>query len=348
MRIDQLTFLRFIAAIAIVVYHYGAAIAPFHFTAISFLFKQANLGVSFFYVLSGFVMMLAYTDKAPINAKLFLWNRLARIYPIYILALLAVCIFFFFVHAPINSKDFILSLLCLQAWVPSAALSINKPGWSISVEALFYILFPFILNRFYALKTQIPYTVTGIIIIFLLSQFGFHYFLHAYPIHTHQELHHFVYYFPLWHVNEFLIGTLCGWYFLQQKKQAARNYDLSILFLFALLVVLLKYPLGMNYHNGLMAVLFAPLLFIMSANTGIVTSILTKRPLIFLGEISYGIYVLQYPIFIMGNKLGKWIGFNAAPQFFYFNLLLLIGVASLSYLYFEKPMRKYLLKFIKA
>ena len=96
MRIDQLTFLRFIAAIAIVVYHYGAAIAPFHFTAISFLFKQANLGVSFFYVLSGFVMMLAYTDKAPINAKLFLWNRLARIYPIYILALLAVCIFFFF------------------------------------------------------------------------------------------------------------------------------------------------------------------------------------------------------------------------------------------------------------
>jgi peptidoglycan/LPS O-acetylase OafA/YrhL len=80
----------------------------------------------------------------------------------------------------------------------------------------------------------------------------------------------------------------------------------------------------------------------------IVTSILTKRPLIFLGEISYGIYVLQYPIFIKGNKLGKWIGFNAAPQFFYFNLLLLIGVASLSYLYFEKPMRKYLLKFIKA
>ena len=104
----------------------------------------------------------------------------------------------------------------------------------------------------------------------------------------------------------------------------------------------------MNYHNGLMAVLFAPFLLFMSANTGIITSILTKRPLIFLGEISYGIYVLQYPIFIMGNKLGKWIGFNAAPQFFYFNLLLLIGVASLSYLYFEKPMRKYLLKFIKA
>ena len=165
MRIDQLTFLRFITAIAIVVYHYGAAIAPFHFTAISFLFKQANLGVSFFYVLSGFVMMLAYAHKAPINAKLFLWNRLARIYPIYILALLAVCIFFFFVHASIYSKDFTLSLFCLQAWVPSAALSINKPGWSISVEALFYILFPFILSRCYALKTQIPYTVMGIVIV---------------------------------------------------------------------------------------------------------------------------------------------------------------------------------------
>ncbi len=348
MRIDQLTFLRFIAAIAIVIYHYGLSVAPFHCSEISFLFRQANIGVSFFYILSGFVMMLAYAHKSPIDAKQFLWNRFVRIYPVYFLALIGVCLFFFYVQVPISGKDFILSLFCLQAWVPSAALSINKPGWSISVEVLFYCVFPFMLHHFYTKKSSIPYTILGILVIFLLSQLGFHYFLHTYPIHSNQELHHFIYYFPLLHINEFLVGTFCGWYFLKYQKTSERNYDILIVLLFSMIIVLLKFPLGLHYHNGLMAVLFAPLLITISANKGIITRLLNKKPLLFLGEISYGIYVWQYPVFIMGNKLGKRIGFQTTAPIFYFNLLLLLIVASISFLYFEKPIRKYLLKFAQA
>lgn len=348
MRIDQLTFLRFIAAIAIVIYHYGLSVAPFHGSEISFLFKQANIGVSFFYILSGFVMMLAYAHKSPIDTKQFLWNRFVRIYPVYFLALIGVCLFFFYVQVPINGKDFILSLFCLQAWVPSAALSINKPGWSISVEALFYCVFPFILHHFYAKKSSIPYTLVGILVIFLLSQLGFHYFLNTYPIHTNQELHHFIYYFPLLHINEFLVGTFCGWYFLKYQKASEHNYDILIAVLFSMIIMLLKFPLGLQFHNGLMAVLFAPLLITISANKGIITKLLNKKPLLFLGEISYGIYVWQYPVFIMGNKFGKWIGLHNAAPIFYFNLLLLLIVASTSYLYFEKTIRKYLLKLAQA
>ena len=344
MRIDQLTFLRFIAAIAIVIYHYGLAVAPFNAYGMSYLFKQANIGVSFFYILSGFVMMLAYANKTPIDAKQFLWNRFARIYPVYFLALIGTCFFFYYVQAPISGKDFMLSLFCLQAWIPSSALSINKPGWSISVEALFYIAFPFILNHLYAKKSRIPYTLIGILTIFLLSQLGFHYFIHTYPIHSNQELHHFIYYFPLLHINEFLVGTFCGWYFLKYQKTSERNNDIIIILLLSTILVLLKYPIGFHYHNGLMAVLFAPLLISISANKGIITRLLNKKPLLFLGEISYGIYVWQYPIFIMGNKLGKWIGFQTTATFFYFNLLLLLMISSISYLFFEKPLRKYLLK----
>lgn len=344
MRIDQLTFLRFIAAIAIVIYHYGLAVAPFNAYGMSYLFKQANIGVSFFYILSGFVMMLAYANKTPIDAKQFLWNRFARIYPVYFLALIGTCFFFYYVQVPISGKDFMLSLFCLQAWIPSAALSINKPGWSISVEALFYIAFPFILNHLYAKKSRIPYTLMGILAIFLLSQLGFHYFIHTYPIHSNQELHHFIYYFPLLHINEFLVGTFCGWYFLKYQKTSERNNDIIIILLLSTILVLLKYPIGFHYHNGLMAVLFAPLLISISANKGIITRLLNKKPLLFLGEISYGIYVWQYPIFIMGNKLGKWIGFQTTATFFYFNLLLLLMISSISYLFFEKPLRKYLLK----
>jgi peptidoglycan/LPS O-acetylase OafA/YrhL len=112
--------------------------------------------------------------------------------------------------------------------------------------------------------------------------------------------------------------------------------------------MLLKFPLGLQFHNGLMAVLFAPLLITISANKGIITRLLNKKPLLFLGEISYGIYVWQYPVFIMGNKLVKWIGLHNAAPIFYFNLLFLLIVASTSYLYFEKPIRKYLLKLAQA
>jgi len=48
MRIEQLTFTRFLAAISIVIYHYGKNIFPFNHEITSFIFRQANLGVSYF------------------------------------------------------------------------------------------------------------------------------------------------------------------------------------------------------------------------------------------------------------------------------------------------------------
>ena len=44
MRIEQLTFTRFVAAISIVIFHYGKDVPPFNY--LSFLFQQANIGVS--------------------------------------------------------------------------------------------------------------------------------------------------------------------------------------------------------------------------------------------------------------------------------------------------------------
>ena len=63
MRIEQLTFTRFLAAIPIVLFHYSREIFPFNTPALNFWVVNANMGVSYFFILSGFVMAIAYGNR---------------------------------------------------------------------------------------------------------------------------------------------------------------------------------------------------------------------------------------------------------------------------------------------
>ncbi len=89
MRIEQLTFTRFIAAISIVIFHYGRNITPLNYC--DFVFCQANMAVSYFFVLSGFVMAIAYRDNKRVHFGRFIQRRFARIYPVYDQALKNTC-----------------------------------------------------------------------------------------------------------------------------------------------------------------------------------------------------------------------------------------------------------------
>jgi hypothetical protein len=80
---QQLTFTRFAAALTVVIFHYGRKIFPFQIYPISSLIPTGQIFVSYFVVLSGFIMMLAYWPQTegfkPWRYWLF---RLARIYPV--------------------------------------------------------------------------------------------------------------------------------------------------------------------------------------------------------------------------------------------------------------------------
>ncbi|MGV0925571.1 acyltransferase family protein [Empedobacter tilapiae] len=114
------------------------------------IWEHFNLGVSYFYVLSGFVMIVAYKNLEKINSKKYYINRLARIYPLHILSMLLV-IFFILLEIINNNipKLAVLNhILLIQAWIPRTALTLNAPAWSISVETFFYLLFPFIFQTY--------------------------------------------------------------------------------------------------------------------------------------------------------------------------------------------------------
>lgn len=340
MRIEQLTFTRFLAAISIVIFHYGKEINLFYNEYSSFIFKQANVGVSYFFVLSGFVMIIAYGNRDKINFFEYIKNRLARIYPVYLLAILLIIGINLFQN--INKLDLLLNIFMLQSWIPEKALTLNFPGWSLSVELFFYVSFPILLNHFYS-KQSLKYLTIWIVLFWIFSQIIFHLMLNGtleLSIYSTKDIP----YYPLMHFNEFLIGNLAGLYFIKKLKNKQNNFQIPILLTILILIILLKFPFGLNYHNGLLSIIFVPMIILISLSNDTFTKLISKNIFVFLGEISFGIYILQFPVWSIFSdyRMQKYFGLNKEIDFttsFFIRLIILILLASLSYLFFEKPIR---------
>jgi len=152
LKIPQLTFTRFLAAMAIVVFHFGQDFWPFNVGGMAGISEGLNQLVSYFFSLSGFILVISSVRKGELPATLakprFYLNRFSRIYPLYFFAMV-LHIGLAVVgnggkHFPYEWKDVFLTTTLLQSWLPEHAVRINSPGWSLSVEALFYLSFPFL------------------------------------------------------------------------------------------------------------------------------------------------------------------------------------------------------------
>jgi peptidoglycan/LPS O-acetylase OafA/YrhL len=337
-RIEQLTFTRFLAALSIVIFHYGKRSFLFNNEYVSFVFDQANIGVSYFFILSGFVMIIAYDNK-NIDAFDYLKNRLARIYPVYFIAivlLIPIKLQYF------NATDLLLNITMLQSWFPQKALKVNFVGWSLCVEMFFYILFPFLLNKLYS-KTKLKFNFIWIISFWIISQILFHLIIFGIispKIYSILDL----YYHPLMHLNEFLVGNLAGLFFINKFQFYKKNYLPFILIFLIALLFLLKFPIGLNYHNGLMAIIFIPLILLISSSIDKFTKVFCNKGFVFLGEISFGIYLYQDFIWslLTDYRIKKYFYLDKKADdtnSFMLRLFFLILISAISYLYIEKPMR---------
>ena len=341
MRIDQLTFTRFLAAILIVVFHYGDFLFPFNTSFLSVFISQANVGVSYFFILSGFVMVIAYGNQDKINAFAYLQNRLLRVYPIYFLSLVLIFIYrTCILLVPIGYYGLFLNVTLMKAWIPAKATSFNSPGWTLSVEFFFYVLFPFLFNYIYNKKDNKKQFALYSIFFWIASQLALHAFIYSacykgYP----SESHNFIYYWPLMHLNEFLIGNLAGLFFIYNWKTQTKNYDWQIAGVLIVMAVVLKYHGPLIFHNGLLAVFFVPLILLLSLNTGWITKVMKNKRLVFLGEISFSVYILQVPIYALCTWTFDQFTLEGDNLRFYLFLLVLICFSSLTYLLIESPVR---------
>lgn len=346
MRIEQLTFTRFIAAISIVIFHFGMNSFIFNNDFVSFLFTRANVAVSYFFILSGFVMIIAYRNQIHLKSRIYFKNRFARIYPVYFLAIILLLTSKLFEN--IKLDELFLNLTMLQSWFPDKALSINYPGWSLSVEFFFYITFP--LTFKFLLRNNLLKISISIITFWIVSQVIYLLFINGaieIPVYSVVDIN----YNPLFHFNEFLIGNLTGLYFLKSidNKNSTKYNNLFIFIFLTLLCLSLKYQISLSYHNGLLAIIFAPLIFLIAKSKGLISTFFSNRLFVFLGEISFGIYIYQVPIWIISGllltdyRMDKYLGIvehTSDNTFaFFIKLFILILVSAISYVFIESPLR---------
>ena len=145
--IDTLTSLRFIFAIMVFSAHCYVIDSFFN----THFFKEGFVGVSFFFVLSGFIIAYNYQKKlseSKISKRTFWVARIARVYPLHWLTLLVAAVLGNYVVASGTTdwlKHFFASLTLTNGYIPQADyfFSFNSPSWSLCCEQLFYFCFPF-------------------------------------------------------------------------------------------------------------------------------------------------------------------------------------------------------------
>lgn len=347
MRLDQLTFTRFFAAFIVVVYHFGLKTYPMNSGNLNSFFSLGGMFVSYFFILSGFVMVIAYSKGKdhPINYRQFYVNRFARIYPLYVLAL----IFMYLSNLHHNKfSDFVLQATFLQSWVPGRVLVLNYAGWSLSTEVFFYLVFPLIYNKVY-LRFSFLQVSVGILLFYLTTIAAIYTLGNTTYFKTHELLWRDVrLFFPLFRIHEFLIGNLLGIILLRLPKSYFRNHDIVVALIATITVLVFcsHNKLGFEYTSILLFCLF--ILFLSLNSKGYITRFFSNKYCIILGEASYGVYILQFPVERALYFVNSYTKLLKNLNSFYLIISVLIITSLISYFIIEVPVRDYIKKILSG
>lgn len=348
MRIEALTFLRFFAALVVVVFHYGRG------TGLSRLAHPLMISgsqmVTFFFVLSGFVLMVSYCGRGGLTLGKFYRARMARIAPIYWVALLWSVLA---LGQPPIWRDLLLHTAGLQAWVPGHVYQLNFPGWSISVEAFFYASFPLLLLLVRKHRPSPRMLLGSACLLWLLTQVALSWSL-SQPGFSEDKRLWFdgVHFLPINHLASFVFGCAGGYAFLKRDPKQLHSGLASVtwsLLACAAIYAALKFSpqlqgavgFQLAFKVSLLAPLFLGLIWSLARSDNALTRGLSARPLALLGEASYSLYILQTPLFISYRKLLlPHLGLSREVGFYVY-LALLIGTSLLSLYLIERPARAF-------
>jgi len=147
--LPALTGLRCFAALNIVFFHFSN---PKWFGPFAPVVDNGYTSVSFFLLMSGYILAYNYSDRAAagqLKTGRFWLARFSRLYPVYVFALLlSLGMLVQEWHARTHAQfalGVVLTPLLLQAWHPMLATFWNTPAWTMCTEAFFYLIFPVVI-----------------------------------------------------------------------------------------------------------------------------------------------------------------------------------------------------------
>jgi peptidoglycan/LPS O-acetylase OafA/YrhL len=366
-RLPALTSVRFFAALWVALFHmqsmkafYFGAAAVRQFASIGYC------GVSFFFVLSGFILVYTYSGRAT-SLRAFWQARFARIYPALAFCLLITAPGFFFCCVMMRAHDprvFVpewawvaphmwlsagLSVTLLESWLPQTALAWNMPNWSLSVEAFFYLLFPFLLPRMTRLSRRQLLAIAPLGLLFALACTLAYMHFHpdsagAVDTKTVGPWINAVKFHPLMRLPEFLMGMAAGLLFLRGDRNRKMAWPLVLtgLAAIALVVVLSPWIPYLVIHTALLAPAFVVLVYGIALRPAGV-EVLEHKVMVALGEASYPFYLLHSTVIssvFMNWQIGTVMHQTLLGLATWF--LIAVGAAVLVDRLIERPLRRLL------
>lgn len=344
-KLDQLTTTRFLAALSVVFYHGWRELG------ILSLFPMLTSGptaVSYFFVLSGFVITLAYyRPDTRFDFRNYFVARFSRIYPVYILAFVLTCLYYLEIMSKVKSGKILANIFLYQAWIPRYGQSFNIVAWSLSVEVFFYIVFPFLaifIKRFTAKQ------LLWISLVFWVVSQITHSILYTIFM---PEQSIWLNYFPPFHLNAFFLGMAGGVWYLsnaahQNIKQSANRVLLITSLGFVLLMISLReyMPAVTHYFSldiGLLAPFFLVIILALAFDTTNLAQRLKHPWLVLLGDSSYALFILHIPFLWLFTSLLRMIGVTITDSAkFSIHFLVSIFLSILVFKYIERPARDWL------
>lgn len=311
------------------------------------------ISVSYFILLSGFVLAYNYAERArngQLQLKRFYEARFTRIYPIYFLSLL-LSIPELWTEYPTHTHAMfwtgvVLTPLLLQGWIPAIATFMNTPAWTMSAEAFYYVIFPW-LAKWKKPARMAPYLakMAGVWAIGLVPG-ALYMCFHPDGITWPDRWSYGVWlwalkYTPYAHLPSFVFGVMLA----SLDQMIARAHPVRLwlgLVGFGGIYGILSLGSLVPYtivHDGLLMPLFGCIILGL-AGENLLARILGIAPLVFVGEASYCLYLLHFNLWQLLHQSGILNRLNLARFDPWISYALLIGFALLALHFIEKPAQR--------
>lgn len=354
-RFDALTGLRAFAASLVFLYHNRKYWRDQFHPEILRLVNEFHIGVSIFFVLSGFLLAYSYGDTPTKNLSAYrdyILIRIARIFPLYWLILTA-----FYLDSRFGKMDFsILTYTLLHGFSSALNLKGIAQAWSLSVEFSFYLLMP--------LLCVLERRKLWYLILFLIGLLFLFYFIGLIWHGINGNPRGFL--FPLKFIlgstlvgrsTEFLAGMM-----LAKSLNQKYNNNTPLMSLVCknktwigfVGMLIITYVIGCFqpdiFHHGadhpigLFILMFVLPIFIVFAMAGLITEktllqqFFSSKIMLLLGNASFAFYLIH--ISYVNIRL-RWIWLGPDRNF-----VLLWLIAIVLYLFFEKPIYSMIRKLI--
>ncbi|AUI61796.1 acyltransferase [Amycolatopsis sp. BJA-103] len=311
-RLPSLTGARFIAAGMVFVFHtivlYPFASPGAQTTSDTLFANGGYTGVTFFFILSGFVLTCAVRPRD--TAPKFWRRRFFKVYPNHLITFLAALVILTVITGTaVRGWDGVLNVLLLQSWhlALDVRVGFNVVAWSLSCEVLFYFAFPFLIKLVNKVRPERLWFWTILSAASVLSIPSFAKLLPAgtpFPYGFSDWELWFVFHVPAVQLLTFVFGM-----FLAKVVLAGRRLPLKLGGAVALTVgAYFVTPLfGPLYQFSAIMVVPLGLLIAAGATADLdrLPTFLGSRPMVWLGDISFAFYMWHYPVLVAGHH---WLG----------------------------------------